>query len=153
MRRGVVPVIDRDEFAEALTHILDGHNILYACRQAFLEHLVDGHPGTAARVELVRRVVAAFPAPGPEVRVYFDGSEAGTESPSPNVQVIYPGGDGEQRADRAILKYVAELAGQGGTTPVLVVTRDLDLARRARKRGASIVAPGDFLREWQLDVP
>jgi predicted ribonuclease YlaK len=101
----------------------------------------------------VRRVVAAFPTPGPQVRLYFDGSEAATESPSPNVQVIYPGGDGEQRADRAILKCVAELAGQGGTTPVVVVTRDIDLARRAGKRGASVVAPGDFLLEWKLDLP
>lgn len=101
----------------------------------------------------MRRLVAAFPAPGPGVRLYFDGSEAGAESPSPNVQVIYPGGDGEQRADRAILKCVAELAGHGGTTPIVVVTRDLSLARRAKKRGASVVAPADFLRQWQLDLP
>jgi predicted RNA-binding protein with PIN domain len=133
------------------TYLIDGHNLLYAARQSFLDHLVDGHPGTAAREELVRRLVAAFATLGQAVFLYFDGSEAKTELRSAQVQVIYPGGAGDQRADTAILKHVSRLAaagdgGRGGDgTPIIVVTRDLKLARRARKRGADVMAPGEFL--------
>jgi hypothetical protein len=133
------------------TYLIDGHNLLYAARQSFLDHLVDGHPGTAAREELVRRLVAAFTTPGQAAYLYFDGSETKSEIRSAQVQVIYPGGAGDQRADAAILKHVLRLAapGDGGrdgdAPPIIVVTRDLKLARRARKRGADVMAPGEFL--------
>ncbi|MFU8822263.1 MAG: NYN domain-containing protein [Gammaproteobacteria bacterium] len=127
------------------TFILDGHNILYAARPAFLEHLVDGHPGTAAREALVQRLLLAFASPGPEVCLYFDGSEPMTEARSDRVRVIYSGGDGDQRADRAILRQVSLHAAAGEVAALVVVTRDIKLARRARKRGASVMAPGAFL--------
>ena len=73
------------------TYLIDGHNLLYAARQSFLDHLVDGHPGTAAREELVRRLVAAFATPGQAAYLYFDGSEAKTEMRSAQVQVILQG--------------------------------------------------------------
>lgn len=140
------------------TYLIDGHNLLYAARQSFLDHLVDGHPGTAAREELVRRLMTAFIAPGHAVFLYFDGSETKTEIRSAQVQVIYPGGAGDQRADAAILKHVSRLmaAGIGGRdgdrTPIIVVTRDLKLARRARKRGAEVMAPGEFLDVNALSI-
>jgi predicted RNA-binding protein with PIN domain len=127
------------------TCLIDGHNLLYAARQSFLDHLVDGHPGAAAREELVRRLVAAIATPGQNVFLYFDGSETKTEIRSEQVRVVYPGGEGDQRADAAILKHVSRLAAAGDGTPIIVVTRDLKLARRARKRGADIMAPGEFL--------
>ncbi len=130
------------------TYILDGHNILYAARPAFLEQLADGHPGSAAREELVRRLVAAFGPSGPRVFLYFDGSEATTEARSGQVQVIYSGGEGEQRADKAILNCVSDPELE---TPLVVVTRDIRLARRARKRGASVMDPAEFLATWGLD--
>ncbi len=127
------------------TFILDGHNILYAARPAFFEHLVDGHPGTAAREALVQRLLLAFAAPGPAVYLYFDGSEPVTEARSARLQVIYSGGEGDQRADRAILRQVSAHAVAGDGAAVVVVTRDIKLARRARKRGASVMEPGAFL--------
>jgi predicted RNA-binding protein with PIN domain len=140
------------------TYLIDGHNLLYAARQGFLEQLVDGHPGSAAREELVRRLVAAFTTAGQAAYLYFDGSEAKTEMRSAHVQVIYPGGAGDQRADAAILKHVSRLVapgdgGRGGDAmPIIVVTRDLKLARRARKRGADVMAPGEFLSLTALSV-
>lgn len=139
------------------TYLIDGHNLLYAARQGFLEHLVDGHPGTAAREELVRRLVAAFTTPGQAAYLYFDGSEAKTEIRSAQVQVIYPGGAGDQRADAAILKHVSQFVapgdgGRDGDGAIIVVTRDLKLARRARKRGADVMAPGEFLSLNALSV-
>lgn len=99
----------------------------------------------------MRRLVAACPAPGPALFVYFDGAEPNTMSAANNVQVIYSGGAGDQRADRAILQHVnAHFAGAGGAQ-LVVVTRDIRLARRARKRGAEIMAPGEFLQAWRLD--
>lgn len=127
------------------TFILDGHNILYAARPAFLEHLVDDHPGTAAREALVQRLLLAFASPGPVVSLYFDGSEPTTEARSDRVRVIYSGGEGDQRADRAILRQVLAHAAAGDVAAVVVVTRDITLARRARKRGASVMEPGAFL--------
>lgn len=135
-----------------LTCLIDGHNLLYACRQAFLGQLADGHPGSAARAELVRRIVASGPAAGAEVFVYFDGAEPNTERPANTVHVVYSGGDGDQRADRAILRHVnAHFAGERRDAPLVVVTRDATLARRARKRGAAIMAPGEFLQAWNID--
>lgn len=132
------------------TFILDGHNILYATRPAFLEQLVEGHPGTAAREALVQRLLRVFTTPDHEVWLYFDGIDPHRECRSGQVQVIYPGGDGDQRADRAILRQVTERAARGDAATVIVVTRDIKLARRARKRGAGIMAPAEFLEAWGL---
>lgn len=132
--------------APRLTYIIDGHNVLYAMRQAFVGQLADGHPGTAAREELIHRLARAFTPPGPEVFLYFDGSEPGTESPSEQLHVIYSGGEGDQRADKAILRALAD--GENEGVPVTVVTRDTRLARRARKRGAAVMDPGVFFEAW-----
>jgi hypothetical protein len=138
-----------------LAYLVDGHNLLYACRQAFLGQLADGHPGTAARAELVRRLVATWPPPGPALFVYFDGAEPNTLTPANNVHVIYSGGDGDQRADRAILRHLnAQVAGAGGSrqdAQPVVVTRDIKLARHARKRGAAVMDPEEFLQAWKID--
>lgn len=134
------------------TFILDGHNILYAARPAFLEQLVDGHPGTAAREELVQRLLRVFTTPGHDVILYFDGDDPRQECRSDRVQVVYSGGDGDQRADRAILRQVTERAASGDAADMIVVTRDLKLARRARKRGAGIMAPAEFLEAWELEI-
>lgn len=80
------------------------------------------------------------------VRVYFDGGEPHVERRSAEVEVIYPGGQGDQRADEAILAALREDEAREGPAPV-VVTRDRKLARRARKRGAVVVDPGKYLAD------
>jgi len=136
--------------------LIDGHNLLYAMRPRFAAQLVDGHPGTAAREALVAQMVAAFDQPGAVVRIYFDGGEAHTEQRSAQVEVIYPGGTGDQRADRAILAALAHrIEAESGAEPQepagrpspIVVTRDIKLARRARKRGATVIDPAAFCAE------
>lgn len=126
--------------------LIDGHNLLYALRPRFAAQLVDGHPGTAAREALVAQLVAAFDQPGQVVRVYFDGGEAHAEQRSAQVEVIYPGGEGDQRADRAILAALPQ-RGQTPLADAIVVTRDIKLARRARKRGATAIDPAAFFAE------
>jgi len=126
--------------------LVDGHNLLYASRTRFAAQLLDGHPGTAAREALVQQLVAVFDQPGQLVRVYFDGSEAHAEQRSAQVEVIYPGGAGHQRADRAILDLLREL-GSNDVDAAVVVTRDVKLARHARRRGASVVDPAAFMAD------
>jgi len=126
--------------------LVDGHNLLFASRTRFAAQLLDGHPGTAAREALVQQLVAVFDQPGQLVRVYFDGSEAHAEQRSAQVEVIYPGGAGHERADRAILDALRAL-GSNDVDTAVVVTRDVKLARHARRRGASVVDPAAFMAD------
>ena len=144
--------------------LIDGHNLLYALRSRFAVELLDGHPGAAAREALVERLVTVFDKSGHEVRVYFDGGEACTEKRSAQVWVIYPGGAGDQRADRAILEALRQRMGPDAaarnaaglasifqaiepTAMPVVVTRDIRLAKRARRRGATVIDPAAFFAE------
>jgi|GEM_PF-2261671 len=154
----------QDTVVVNLRVLIDGHNLLYALRSRFAVQLLDGHPGAAAREALVERLVAVFDKPGHEVRVYFDGGNACTEKRSAQVWVIYPGGAGDQRADRAILAALRERVGpdaaarnaaglvsfgeaiEPAAMPV-VVTRDIRLAKRARRRGATVIDPAAFFEE------
>lgn len=126
--------------------LVDGHNLLYALRPRYAAQLVDGHPGTAAREALVQQLVTLFDQPGLAVRVYFDGDEAHHEQRSAQVEVIYPGGAGEQRADHAILAALRDPM-PDDTPAALVVTRDIKLAKRARKSGATVIDPAAFFAE------
>jgi len=109
---------------------------------------VDGHPGTAAREALVEMMVGVFSGTAQLVRIYFDGKLPYREQRSTQVEVVYPGGEADQCADRAILHDLAERESAGGGPPVTVVTRDIKLARRARKRGATVVDPEAFFEAW-----
>lgn len=131
---------------QAVLFIIDGHNLLYALRPQFAAQLADGHPGGAAREALMEMLVAAFTGPRQAVRVYFDGGTAHAERRSEQVEVIYPGGKGDQRADKAILQVLD--GRENDRSPVTVVTRDIKLARRARKRGATVMDPGVFFEAW-----
>ena len=127
--------------------LVDGHNLLFALRARFAEHLVDGHPGTDAREALVQTLADAFTGADESVRIYFDGSTPHREQRSAQLEVIYPGGAGDQRADRAILRDLTERQHGFPVSAVTVVTRDIKLARRARKHGATVVDPEAFFAE------
>lgn len=144
--------------------LVDGHNLLYALRSRFAVQLFDGHPGAVAREALVEQLATVFDKPGYEVRVYFDGGEACTEKRSAQLWVIYPGGVGDQRADRAILAALREQVGPDAAArnaaehasvceaiePAairVVVTRDIRLAKCARRRGATVIDPAAFFAE------
>ncbi|WP_405243726.1 NYN domain-containing protein [Lentisalinibacter salinarum] len=127
--------------------LVDGHNLLFALRARFAEHLVEGHPGADAREALVQALLDAFADAADLVRIYFDGATPHREQRSAQVEVIYPGGAGDQRADRAILRDLTERPDEFPVGAITVVTRDIKLARRARKRGATIVDPEAFFAE------
>ena len=116
----------------------------FATREVFAAHWVEDYPGREARAALVEWLLARFADSDTQVTVYFDGPAALVEARSASVCVVYSGGEGSQRADAAILQHLARLAAADAPTAVTVVTRDLKLARRARKRGAVVVEPRVF---------
>lgn len=124
--------------------LIDGHNLLYAMRTAFAAHLSDGHPGSAAREALIEWLLRSHTTLDQRITLYFDGHVAHTETRAAQVEVIYSGGEGGQRADRAILRHLNRLATAEPRAAVTVVTRDIPLARRARKRGAEVIDPVAF---------
>jgi uncharacterized protein YaiI (UPF0178 family) len=96
----------------------------------------------------VDAIVDVFTGSGRFARIYFDGSKPHREARSAQVEVVYPGGAGDQCADRAILRDLAEHARQNGGSSTTVVTRDIRLAKRARRRGAAVVDPVEFFEAW-----
>lgn len=124
--------------------LVDGHNVLYALRTRFAEYLLNGHPGRGAREALVDALTAVYRGSGARLRLYFDGTLAHEHQPAPEVTVVYAGRAGSQGADRAILAWLAH-SPPAARLGVSVVTRDRTLARRAGKRGASIIDPAEFI--------
>lgn len=51
---------------------------------------------------------------------------------------------------QAILEQLKEHLRAGKEAQLVVVTRDIKLARRARKRGARVLEPGEFFEAWNL---
>lgn len=97
-------------------------------------------------------MVGVFTGPVQVVRIYFDGRTPHREQRSMQVEVVYPGGKADQCADRAILRELAARVDDARTGPVVtVVTRDIKLAKRARKRGAAVVDPEAFFETWMQE--
>ncbi len=97
-------------------------------------------------------MVGVFTGPVQVVRIYFDGRTPHREQRSTQIEVIYPGGEADQCADRAILRELAARDDGARTGPlVTVVTRDIKLAKRARKRGAAVVDPEAFFAAWMQE--
>lgn len=126
------------------TLLIDGHNLLYATWALFGAHWEDEHPRRAAREALIAWLLSRLEGEGLDTALYFDGPAANVAARSPSLAVVYSGGEGAQRADAAILRHLARLSADAQAAPVTVVTRDLKLARRARKRGAVVVDPVAF---------
>ncbi len=125
---------------------VDGHNVLFVMAQCFGPYLDRrGTPKHEARDVLRQRLQKAF---GSEhtvmVRLYFDAPTASEDVLNERFRVLYAGGQGADRADRAILRDL------GYRSPVdevalRVVTRDLALARAAHDLRALRVDPQELL--------
>lgn len=125
--------------------MIDGHNVLHDLADLFPGAGEKGGPGQAARQRLAELVAAlAAPAAGAEVRLYFDGPERSETTLSRQARVIYSGGEGEHRADRALLADLEFARGRDPAPPAFAVTADGDLARQARALGAALLHPQAF---------
>ena len=127
--------------------MLDGHNVLFAL-DYLKSQFENGKPGSKARnrlIELMRRLLKAHPRL--DVRIFFDGPDENIENPGNNLQVIFSGGTGPQRADDKIVHYLKQHSLQNLKLHTFVVTNDRTLQARIKQNHAHYmpVAAFDFL--------
>lgn len=119
------------------TWLVDGYNViqvaLLAGRARDQWWIEERRTELLERADALRNAAVEGPS---EVEVVFDGREPAAARQGAR-SVFAPS------ADEWILARVAESAHE--TAPPIVVTADRRLANRARRRGARIVTPADFL--------
>ncbi len=122
--------------------LVDGHNVInldpaYARRIG-----VDSHE--SIRDAFVDSLVRMQPGFGNcEMDIYFDGAIRNDYRPHRNVQVHYSGGEGDHKADRAILDVLEFYLGEGDYC--VVVTEDSDFRNEARQLGSRVIGSRDFM--------
>jgi predicted RNA-binding protein with PIN domain len=124
--------------------LVDGFNVLHA-------HLLGGRDRedwwSRSRRDEVMALARTLEGSGGEVWVVFDGTRPNdTEDFGSSAvrQVFAPS------ADEWLLRRVRETESSG---PVAVVTADRRLADRARRRGALVVSPGEFVAICRAERP
>ena len=124
--------------------LIDGHNVLFGLQGRYLPAQGAAVPTGAARNRLIEDVVRlASDRPTCRAWVVFDGPTHSESTPTVNVRVTYSGGEGEHRADAALLDNIRFFRA-GGDFPILLVTNDNGLAGEARRLGARILSAMDF---------
>lgn len=125
--------------------VLDGHNVLFGLDDLFGYDAESGAPGQEARDRLVTSMKAFVKeAPNCQVTVFFDSPEHDEHRASENVKVIFSGGEGEHRADHAILSYLEYVCRAMSAMPRVLVTNDRDLARQAGELNTDIMRLEEF---------
>lgn len=125
--------------------LIDGHNVLNLAPEFASRIGVDEHQDI--RKALVDRLARIQPAWGNcETELYFDGAIRNDYNPAPHLAVHFSGGEGDHRADRAILD-VLEFYLEGGDY-CLVVTEDSDFRSEAMNLGSRVIGSRDFMDLW-----
>ncbi len=121
--------------------ILDGHNLLFGLKDVFGADYENGYPGRKARqklVDVVGRLVRG--RSNVRTKVCFDGPDAGTVPVAPNLEVLYSGGEGRNRADELIVSHLQFKDLKDLQQKVFVVSDDREVRRGIVRAGASYVA-------------
>ena len=126
--------------------ILDGHNVLYSLSDLFgISPNTESSRQAEGRNRLAASVAAIFkPAKQCEARIYFDGPERSDHMFGLNVKIIYSGGTGKNRADKAIVEYIEYLRQSSPDIPVLLVTNDRELIQEAEQLKVKPVSTQQF---------
>ena len=124
--------------------LIDGHNVLFGLQGRYFAPQGAAVPTSVSRTRLVDDVVR-LTADRPTCRAWivFDGPTHSESTPSANVRVAYSGGEGEHRADAALLDNIRFFRA-GDEISVLLVTNDNDLSASARRLGALTLSALDF---------
>lgn len=124
--------------------LIDGHNVLFGLQGRYFSSQGAAVPTGTARTRLVEDVVRlATDRPTCRAWVVFDGPTRSESTPTVNVRVTYSGGEGEHRADAALLDNIRFFRA-GSDFPILLVTNDNSLSREAQRLGATILSALDF---------
>jgi hypothetical protein len=122
--------------------LIDGYNVLHEHFHPFHE---GDPPGQKERDELTNALVRIFGnRRNCSARLYFDGPVRESFQASDQVQVVYSGLTGDNRADRAILEDLQAGHREGTAAPRCVVTDDQHLAREVRGLKAGIMQTPEF---------
>lgn len=124
--------------------LIDGHNVLFGLQGRYLAARGAAVPTGSTRARLVEDVVR-LTADRPACRTWivFDGPTRSESTPAANVRVTYSGGEGEHRADAALLDNI-RFFHASGDIPVLLVTNDQSLGGEARRLGARTLSALEF---------
>jgi hypothetical protein len=120
--------------------ILDGHNLLFNLTDLFELYFEEGHPGRKARqrlVELAGKLTRS--RPNVQTKVCFDGPVNSSERVAPNLEVVYSGGSGANRADELIVAHLQFKDLKSLDQKVFVVTDDREIRKQILQTGAKFV--------------
>ena len=130
---------------EPFVWILDGHNVLFSLKDIFGYDPDSGAPGADARKKLIDAMTALVKdAPQCEVNIFFDGPTYSQEHAATNVKITYSGGEGEHRADNAILEIAEYMQQNSPDLTRVLVTDDRDLAKKAKKHKTAGMRIAEF---------
>lgn len=130
---------------EPIRLLIDGHNVLFRLDDIFGRTFKNGAPGASARNELIERVARLCANKNNvEVHLHFDGPNGKVRTVSEQVRVTYSGGEGEHRADKAILQDLRFHRGAGSAIPCYLVTDDRGLSGEAEQDGVIVVRADEF---------
>ena len=134
--------------------LIDGHNALFGMPSRYQPPRGTRRTEAEKRELLVADVQNLFaPLPGATVRIVFDGAQPQETRVSPMVSVLYSGGQGRHRADKALIDQIRFLAGSL-KMEVLLVSDDLDLRTAGARLGAlpvSVATFGSFMPSTSCD--
>jgi predicted nucleic acid-binding Zn-ribbon protein len=124
--------------------MIDGHNVLFALDDIFGGYYENGHPAKKARSKLEEKLGNVFVKDGADVILYYDSPTADEVNLSSHLRVKYSGGEGDHRADNAILKDMAYYRKLNATKVCCLVTKDRDLATQALELGSFVIDPEEL---------
>lgn len=129
--------------------LIDGHNVLFQLKPVWGKLFDNGIPRQRARQHLVGELTGLCRAyPLLEVDLWFDSDELADSTPVERVRVRFSGGQGADRADRAIEAALRSMrlaqADRDSPKAVFVVTADRDVQTAARSLFACAMHPHEF---------
>lgn len=114
--------------------IIDGNNFLYSQSPRYGCHRDADFPGPAHQEALIAHVCEVSDTrPDLFIDLWFDHPEAKIQALTERLRVMQSGGKGKDRADRAILRFLAERQADPSDPPPILLTLDKGLHKRGRR--------------------
>lgn len=124
--------------------LVDGHNVLFGLQARYLPPAGAAVPTAEARARLVDDVVRLTQGkPTCRAWIVFDGPARSERTAAPNVRVTYSGGEGEHRADTALLDNIRFFR-TSSALPIVLASNDNGLCAEARRLGAETITATQF---------
>jgi hypothetical protein len=124
---------------------LDGHNVLFGLPDLFGTLDDNGNHTEDSRKKLSDFLVQlVVNAPNCRIELFFDSPQHRVIQTSPNVSVIYSGGEGDHKADNAICDALERHCAESQNRDFVLTTDDKELQKRAGRLCAEIMNTHQF---------